>query len=52
MTSIDTNIFVAALNERDEDHRKCKVLLEMALEKREWLCTWFTIPNRLPHQLE
>lgn len=39
MTFIDTNIFVAALNERDEDHRKCKILLEKALEKREWLYT-------------
>lgn len=39
MTFVDTNIFVAALNRKDEDHKKCKVLLETALEKREWLCT-------------
>ncbi len=36
---VDTNIFVGALNERDSDHKLCKVLLESVFENHDWLYT-------------
>ncbi len=33
MLFIDTNIFVAALNEKDRDHKRGKVLLEAAFNR-------------------
>lgn len=36
---VDTNIFVAALNKKDSDHRQGKELLSLAFEKSEWLYT-------------
>jgi len=39
MAFVDTNVFVAALNERDSDHKKGKVLLESAFQKFAWLYT-------------
>ncbi len=37
MAFVDTNVFVAALNEHDSDHKRGKVLLESAFQKFEWL---------------
>ena len=39
MAFVDTNIFVAALNEHDSDHKRGKALLESAFQKFEWLYT-------------
>ncbi len=36
---VDTNIFVAALNEKDSDHTIGKVLLQGAFERSDWLYT-------------
>jgi predicted nucleic acid-binding protein len=37
MVFVDTNVLVAALNEKDSDHRRGKVLLESAFQKFECL---------------
>jgi predicted nucleic acid-binding protein len=39
MVFVDTNVLVAALNEHDSDHKKGKVLLELAFQKFAWLYT-------------
>ncbi len=39
MAFVDTNVFVAALNEHDSDHKKGKVLLESAFQRFEWIYT-------------
>src|SRR2546425_2883769 len=39
MLFIDTNIFVAALNEKDTDHKRGKVLLEAAFNRVNSLYT-------------
>jgi len=36
---VDTNIFIAALNERDSDHEQGRVLLEAAFGRQKWLYT-------------
>ncbi len=39
MVFVDTNIFIAALNEKDSDHKLGKVLLEAAFNRLKWLYT-------------
>ncbi len=39
MVFVDTNIFIAALNEKDSDHKQGKVILEAAFTRVNWLYT-------------